>query len=202
MQSHRSTTRALQAEATPKSSNFPQKSSDYRSLRYHCTQNHTTPIPTSISNKSTAIASRATRTVTRVARSTARRGDRLDPISIDACTRRPSIRDTVYGIRYTLYRLWAGWFRESLDKARCSPELARAVRAPLAPIRAPFAVPRPARRTENIHGRRSCHREACAVFYPFAAESAPRPGRSLHSQAVLEACPAKERSLLLPPRRR
>lgn len=72
------------------------------------------------------------------------------------------IRYTVYGICYTLYRLWAGWSRESLDKA-CADRCARSFDfTPLA--------------TENIHGRCSCHCEACAVFYL-------RPSSVAHSAA-------------------
>lgn len=71
-------------------------------------------------------------------------------------------RCTVYGVRYTLYvlyRLWAGWSRESLDKARAADRSARS---------------RLGSCTLALHGKWytrpvcSCHREACAVFY-FAA---------------------------------
>ena len=68
------------------------------------------------------------------------------------------VRYMVYGIRYT--DCGAGWSRESLDKARARSSAIRSYSLDFARSPCP-----PCFATENIHGRRSCHREACAVFY-------------------------------------
>lgn len=47
---------------------------------------------------------------------------------------------------------------------------------------------------ENIHGQRSCHREACAVFYPAGLRIAlTRPGCPFGRLLGLEPAPAEER---------
>lgn len=74
-------------------------------------------------------------------------------------------RCTVYGVRYTLYvlyRLWAGWSRESLDKAR----------ARTAPLALGSAFARSLCTENGIHGR--CVRATARRVPFFILRPSPR----------------------------
>lgn len=83
--------------------------------------------------------------------------DRLDPVSIET-----RIRYTVYGIWYTVYviQIVGGVVQRKPRQGSGAQQ-----RDPLYSLDFARSPCPPCFATENIHGRRSCHREACAVFY-------------------------------------
>lgn len=89
--------------------------------------------------------------------------DRADIGSIPSLSRR--VHGRVYGTRCTVYVI------RYTDRGRGGPEKA-STRLARGPLRSLGSATLAVLATENIDGRRSCHREACAVFYSPPLESA------------------------------
>ena len=105
-------------------------------------------------------------------------------LSRSACTSW-CIRYTVYGVRYTLYvlyRLWAGWSRESLDKALESAD--RSLSG--------SALARSLCTENGIHGR--CVRATARRVPFFILRPSPTAAPFGRLLRVLESRPGKRRS--------